>query len=438
MKSIVLKDFIDSRALGNRQKSIIALCMALMILDGYDIQAMAYAAPLIISDWQIDKTMLGVVFSSSLVGLFFGSLLISNLSDRFGRRIILLISTLLFSIFMLVTPMAHNLEQLAILRFVTGIFLGGIMPNAMAYCAEIVPSKYRVFTMIMISSGFTIGAMLGGFVATWLKAYGWQAIFYFGGIVPLILFVVMFMALPESLQFLASKPNNESKIKSILQRFYPSATISNETTIILPKNETVKASPIELFKENRSFFTITIWIASMMNLMSLYFLSSWLPTLGMEAGLTTTQALMIGSTLQFGGTVGSLLMGTRINKLGFYKVLIPIFIVAALSVAMIGFSAGSIVVLFIVVFIAGFTVVGGQPTLNALSAERYPTLLRTTGVGWSLGIGRIGSMIGPVIGGLLSKSLTLSTLFLFAAVPSIVVVIMMIMQARHPGSKSEL
>lgn len=437
MKSIVLKDFIDSQPLGSRQKSIIALCMALMILDGYDIQAMAYAAPLIINDWQVDKTMLGVVFSSSLAGLFVGSLLISNLSDRFGRRTILLISTLLFSILMLITPIAHNLEQLALLRFITGIFLGGIMPNAMAYCAEIVPSKHRVFTMIMISAGFTIGAMLGGFVATWIKAYGWSAIFYFGGIVPLILFAIMWATLPESLQFLASKPNNESKIRAILRRFYPHAEVTEDTAIVVPKVETVKASPLELFKENRTFFTITIWIASMMNLMSLYFLSSWLPTLGKEAGLTTNQALLIGSTLQLGGTIGSLLMGTRINQLGFYKVLIPIFVVAAISVSLIGFSASSIVLLFVVVFVAGFTVVGGQPTLNALSAERYPTLLRTTGVGWSLGIGRIGSMIGPVIGGMLSKSLPLNTLFLFAAVPSIVVVMMMLLQARHPSSRPE-
>lgn len=437
MKSIVLKDFIDGQPLGGYQKFIIALCLALMILDGYDIQAMAYAAPLIMNDWQVDKAMLGVVFSSSLAGLFFGSLLISNLSDRIGRRSVLLISTLLFSILMLVTPMAHNLEQLAMLRFITGIFLGGIMPNAMAYCAEIVPSKNRVFTMIMISTGFTIGAVLGGFVATWLKAYGWAAIFYFGGIVPLILFFIMLLKLPESLQFLASKPNNESKIRTTLRRFYPSADIADDTTVILPKAENVKASPLELFKENRSFFTITIWIASMMNLMSLYFLSSWLPTLGKEAGLSINQALLIGSTLQIGGTIGSLLMGTRINQLGFYKVLIPIFVVAAISVALIGFSSSSVALLFVVVFVAGFTVVGGQPTLNALSAERYPTLLRTTGVGWSLGIGRIGSMIGPIIGGILSKSLPLTLLFMFAAIPSIIVVIMMVLQAKNPSSQPE-
>ena len=431
MKQIVLNELIDSQPIGSYQKIIIALCMGLMILDGYDIQAMAYAAPLLMEHWHVDKAMLGVVFSAALGGLFVGSLLLSNLSDRFGRRPILLLSTLAFSILMLLTPSVTSIEQLAAMRFITGVFLGGIMPNAMAYCSDIVPSKNRVFVMIMISAGFTLGAMLGGFIASWLKPYGWSAIFYFGGIMPLILTAFMFIFLPESQKFLVNYVGNDNKILASLRKFYPNYAFDNDVKIVTNEEKVAKPSPLELFRHNRAFFTITIWIISILNLISLYFLSSWLPTLGKEAGLTTTQALMVGSVLQFGGLIGSLAMGSYINKLGFYKVLIPVFILAIVSVGLIGFSTGSLALLYLVVFLAGFTVVGGQPTINALSANHYPVLLRTTGVGWSIGMGRLGSMIGPILGGVLSKSMGLSSLFLVATVPSVLIIIMLFIQSSQ-------
>ncbi|CAG2158180.1 unnamed protein product [Oppiella nova] len=209
------------------QKFILLTCLLLMVMDGYDIQAIAYAAPLIMEHWHIDKTMLGVVFSASLFGLFIGSLFLSSLADRFGRRPILLISTLAFSVLMLLTPSVSSVEQLTIIRFVTGIFLGGIMPNVMAYSSEIVPSKYRILTMMVISCGYTVGAMLGGGISALLTPIGgWHAIFYF---------------------------------------------------------------------------------------------ANWLPMLAKESGLNLNQALLIGSILQLGGAFGSILMGLKIDKVGFYK-----------------------------------------------------------------------------------------------------------------------
>ncbi|RSG36786.1 MFS transporter, partial [Acinetobacter baumannii] len=185
MKEIVLSDLINQQKVGPYQKFILVTCLLLMIMDGYDIQSMAYAAPLIIEEWGVQKSMLGVVFSASLFGLFVGSFLLSSLSDRFGRRPILLISTFIFSILMLLTPHVGNIEQLTVIRFVTGIFLGGIMPNVMAYSSEIVPYQSRIFTMMVISCGYTVGAMWGGGISALLVPWGgWQAIFYFGGIIP--------------------------------------------------------------------------------------------------------------------------------------------------------------------------------------------------------------------------------------------------------------
>ncbi|MEP7474537.1 MFS transporter, partial [Acinetobacter baumannii] len=186
-----------------------------------------------------------------------------------------------------------------------------------------------------------------------------------------------------------------------------------------------------LFKNQRAFFTYSIWIISILNMISLYFLANWLPTLAKESGLSLNQALLIGSTLQLGGTIGSVVMGLKIDKTGFYKVLIPVFLVAVISVALIGYSVSHIVLLFIIIFIAGFAIVGGQPAINALSASYYPVSLRTTGVGWSIGIARLGSVIGPLFGGYLSQFLVITHLFVIAAIPSLFVIIMLMIQAKY-------
>lgn len=432
MKDIVLTDLINQQKVGRSQKFILSICLLLMIMDGYDIQAMAYAAPIIIDIWEVEKAMLGVVFSASLLGLFIGSLVLSSLSDRFGRRPILLFSTLAFSVLMLVTPHVHTIEQLAAMRLVTGIFLGGIMPNAMAYSAELVPYKYRIRTMMIISCGYTVGAMLGGAIsAVLIPIGGWQAIFYFGGIIPLILFAIMFFKLPESLQFLSTHPKNDRSIIRNLKRFYPSLNLDENRKIFRNTAPEAKQSPLDLFRNKRAFFTSSIWIISVLNMISLYFLANWLPTLANQSGLSLNQSLLIGSTLLFGGTFGTLLMGFKIDKFGFYKVLLPIFVLAVVSIAMIGYSVNHLNLLFVVVFLAGFTIVGGQPAINALSASFYPASLRTTGVGWSIGIARLGSVIGPLLGGYLSQSMSINHLFLVAAVPSLLVVGMLSIQAKY-------
>lgn len=432
MKEVVLNDLIDQQKLGAYQKFILVVCLLLMIMDGYDIQAMAYAAPMVIDAWNVEKAMLGVVFSASLFGLFLGSLLLSSLSDRIGRRPILLFSTFAFSILMLATPHVQNIEQLAVIRFITGIFLGGIMPNAMAYSAEIVPQKYRILTMMIVSCGYTVGAMLGGGISALLIPIGgWPAIFYFGGIIPLILFVIMWLKMPESLQFMGANGKSDHKVVHWLQRFYPALNLADNTKVIINADVESKKSPLDLFRNKRAFFTSSIWIISILNMISLYFLANWLPTLAKESGLTLNQALLIGSTLQLGGTLGSIWMGLKISKLGFYKVLVPVFIVAVASVALIGYAVDHLALLFVVVFIAGFAIVGGQPAINALSANFYPSSLRTTGVGWSIGIARLGSVIGPLFGGYLSQSIHISNLFVIAAIPSLLVIGMLMVQRKY-------
>lgn len=420
-------EFIDQRRLGKRQLTILLLCGLLMVLDGFDVQSISYVAPAILQDWHLEKAQLGVVFSSGLFGLLLGSLIFSYFSDKFGRRPILLGATLFFAVCMFVTAWVDNLTNLVIIRFLTGLGLGAIMPNAMALCGEITPRRQRISVMMMISCGFTIGAMLGGFLAAYMiPQFGWRSIFWLGGILPLFTFFLLFFLIPESLQFMGLKNSKHPKIASTLQTFYPNDIIpSNFAT----PQSTNKASILSLFEANRAKFTLSIWLISILNLISLYFLSSWLPTLAKAAGLSLQNSVLLGAVLQLGGTIGTFVMGFMIDKKGFYKILIPCFIIATIFIVLLGNVTQMLVLFFVVVFIVGFTVIGGQPALNAMSANYYPTEIRTTGVGWSLGVGRIGSVIGPVLGGwLVQYNLPPEQLFLFVAIPSVLIIATFLVQ----------
>ncbi|MFB2577824.1 MFS transporter [Acinetobacter sp. c2-A9] len=397
-----LTDIIDERPLGKRQYMILIICGILMVLDGFDVQSVSYAAPAILQDWQIDKGELGHVFGSGLFGLLVGSLVFSYFSDKFGRRPILLWATLFFAVCMLVTAFVQNVEQLIALRFITGLGLGAIMPNAMALCGEITPKKQRISVMMFIACGFTVGAMLGGFIAAFMiPRWGWHSVFIVGGILPALLLIVMYKYMPESLQYQALRNPDDPKVRQTLTQFYPSETLPAQFQVTKPQG----GMPVKaLFEKGRHKFTITIWVISLMNMIALYFLSSWMPTLAKLTSIPMEKAILLGATLQFGGTVGTIIMGRLIDKQGFHKILVPCFVVAAATIAILGNVVSSLPMFFVLIFIIGFAVIGGQPAINAMAANYYPTEYRTTGVGWSLGIGRIGSVIGPTLGGWLLTS----------------------------------
>ncbi|WP_208607811.1 MFS transporter [Rodentibacter myodis] len=218
---MTINEIIDTHPLGKKQISIIILCGFLMVFDGFDVQAMSYAAPSILEQWGIDKVVLGPVFSAGLLGLMLGSLVLSVFSDRFGRRPILIISTFAFSVFMLLTPLIQDIRYLILMRFLAGFGLGAIMPNAMALCGEITPKQRKVSIMMWISCGFTLGAVLGGLFAYLVIPYlGWQSVFYFGGIIPLLISVIMIFKLPESPQYLQISGQSFEKNQTIFKLFF--------------------------------------------------------------------------------------------------------------------------------------------------------------------------------------------------------------------------
>ena len=416
-----INQIIDRSRVGAFQLSIFILCGMCLIMDGFDVQAMGYVAPAIIQEWKIPNAALGPVFGAGLFGILVGSLLFSMLADKIGRRPVLIGVTFFFSLMTLVTAQAGSIREMLPIRFIAGMGLGAIMPNAVALAGEYSPRSARVAIMMIVSNGFTIGAALGGFISAWLiPALGWRSVFYFGAVVPFVIAVLMLFWLPESLQFLVLEGKNPARTEKWLKRINPQAPAHATAQYVVEEKSSRGVPIIRLFYDGRALGTILLWTVNFMNLLNLYFLSSWLPTVVKDSGFTTSTAVLVGTMVQVGGTVGAIGLGWFVNRLGFVPVLAGGFAVACVNIALIGQPGLSLTLLFIVVFLAGIGIVGGQAGINALSATFYPTSLRSTGIGSGLGIGRIGAIVGPVAGGeLMRLHWPTQKLFLAAAVPAL-------------------
>lgn len=419
---INVADLIDNSRVGRFQIGVLILCTACLIVDGFDVQAMGYVAPALLQDWRISKANLGPVFGAGLFGVLLGSLLFSMVADKIGRRPVLIGATVFFSIFTLLTAGASSVSQLLALRFITGLGLGCIVPNAMALVSEYSPRRVRITLMMIAGSGFTAGAAIGGLISTWLiPGFGWRSVFYFGGAAPLALSVIMFFGLPESLHFLVLRDKDRGRVAEWLKRIDSNAAVNSRAKYIVPEENRKGVPAVHLFRDGRAAATLLLWAVNFLNLLNLYFLSNWLPTIVKDAGYSTSQAVLAGTALQVGGIIGTFALGWLIDRIGFIPVLTTVFVMAGASVALIGQAGLSLTFLFAAVFAAGFGVVGGQPAIFALAATYYPTYLRSTGVGWSSGIGRIGAIVGPVLAGeLIRLQWSDRQLFTAAAAPAVI------------------
>jgi len=417
--TINITETIDNSQVRSFQIGVFVLCGLCLIMDGFDVQSWGFVAPALFTEWGIVSAA-GRVASVTLIGVMIGSLLFSMLADKIGRRPVLIGSTLYFSALTLITARVANLDQLLIIRFFAGLGLGAIMPNAVALVGEYSPRRSRVTAMLVVSNGFTIGAAVAGFVATYLiPRFGWRSVFYFGGTVPLVIGALMFVALPESLQFLTLRKRSADVISRWLRRVEPSVDVAPGTRFVVNEAKKEGVPIVALFHEGRATGTLLLWTMQFMNLINLYMLSTWLPTIARGMGLTATAALMIGTTFQTGGAIGSIAIGKPIDKWGFFGVLIGCFGLASLMIALIGQPGLSVTMLFVVVFLAGWGIFAGQAGNNAVAAVYYPTTLRSTGVGAALGIGRIGSIIGPSVAEYMRNGgYTSNQLFIAFAVPA--------------------
>jgi AAHS family 4-hydroxybenzoate transporter-like MFS transporter len=412
--------FIDEQPVSRFQIRLLLACAAVLFLDGFDTQAIGYVAPEIARDWGLARGALGPVFSAGLFGLMIGALVFGPIADRIGRKKIIVLSTAAFGIGTLATVFAQDISSLLVIRFLTGLGLGGALPNAVALTSEFSRHRRRATMVMAMFVGFSVGAALGGLIAAALiPAFGWRSMFLIGGIAPLLLVPFLALRLPESIRFLALTGRADARVAEMLTWIAPSARFPSEARFGVHEEKLAGLPVAHLFSEGRAWATLVFWVVFFMSLLDIYLLSNWLPTVLNDLGASVSMAAAVGAMLQVGGVIGTFTLGQFIDRFSF-RALSLTYLLGSVAVAAVGFSGQSIVLAALAIFCAGFCIVGGQIASNALAATYYPTMVRSTGVGWALGIGRIGSIVGPLIGGIMfARHVGAESLFLAAALPAL-------------------
>ncbi|HEX7969267.1 MAG TPA: MFS transporter [Stellaceae bacterium] len=416
-----VSQLIDERRISGFQIFVAVLCALAVFMDGFDTQMVGYVLPAIAKSMQIAPAALSRVIVSGLVGLMTGALLFGVVADRVGRKSVIIFCLLIFGVFMLLTPTASSVEGLMAWRFLTGLGLGGAMPNAIALTAEYSPQRSRATVVMMMFFGFSLGAAVAGFAtAALVQRFGWPAVFYTGAVLP-ILFAPMLVAfLPESIRVLALRGNAQPRIAGLLSRIDPSRNFTAAMRFVIREENAEGMPVVHLFHEQRAVSTVLLWIMFFMNLLCLFFLASWLPTVITGKGLSLEIAAVATALLQIGGCIGTLCMGPLVDRFGAFAVLSINYVGAAIFIALVGISGALVPLIMATSFAAGFCIVGGQNAMNALASTIYPTYIRSTGVGWALGIGRVGTIVGTAVGGaLLALHLPIPAIFTVAAVPAL-------------------
>lgn len=417
--TVRLPEFVDDRPVGRFQYGVIGLCGMVMFLDGFDTQAISYAAPHIAKEWGLTSAVLGPVFSSALVGLMVGYLALSPLSDRFGHRRMIIVATAAFAVCTLGAVWAGGIEELMVLRFLTGLGLGAAAPSCVALTGEFSPKRLRATFVLVIYCGFSLGFVVAGLVAGWLiPAHGWRSVFWVGALLPLALVPLLVLFLPESPVHLIRRGADRERIAGVFRRIDPS--LPGAAAFAAPAEDTGRRAALSsLFTRHRVLGTALLWFVFAINLGEFYALQSWLPSMLTDLGHAMSTVVAATTLTMVGGIAAAFVTGPAMDRLGAYRTLGVFYLAGAVFVAATGLAFGAPLWLLMTAnFLAGCAISGGQKSLIALAAVFYPASIRSTGVGWALGIGRVGGILGPiVVGGALAAQWSARGIFLAMAVP---------------------
>jgi AAHS family 4-hydroxybenzoate transporter-like MFS transporter len=402
--------------------TLIILGFLILAIDGYDTAAMGYIAPSVAKDWGIVKQDLGPVLSAALLGLSLGALVAGPISDRVGRKRVLVFSCLFFGLSSLATAYAGSLNSLTLWRFLTGLGLGAAMPNAITLISEYAPQRCRSLAINTMYCGFPLGAAGGGAISSWLiPAYGWHSVLLLGAIAPLLLTVLLILLLPESVKYMVNRGKDTAKIKQIAQRFI-SHNISHITRFYLYEDKLAlsKTSVGLLFSRPYLVGTLMLWLTYFMGLVIYYVLLSWMPLLMQGLGYQLEQSAILTSLFTFGGTLGILMAGWLMDRWNAHKVVSTGFAISALLIVAMATEDSQIVLLGAFIFLMGITMNGAQSGLQTLAATYYPTHSRATGIAWMQGIGRFGGVAGTMMAAqLLAMEWQVQSILLFLAIPAL-------------------
>ena len=402
--------------------TVVLWCLFVVLFDGYDLAINGVVLPLLMQEWGMTAVQAGMLASTALAGMMFGAMLFGMLADKIGRKKVILICVILFSGFTFLGGFAENPTQFGILRFIAGLGIGGVLPNLVALTSEYAPQKIRSTLVTAMFSGYAMGGIMAALLGAWLTpTFGWQIMFWIAGI-PLLVSPLLIKFLPESLTFLVKQQQN-AKAQSIVKKLAPEANVTADTVLVLNEVKVPDASISALFKQGRAGGTVLFWVAFFMCLLMVYALGSWLPKLMMAAGYSLGSSLMFLLALNIGAVIGTAGGGVLADRFHLKPVIISMLLVGALALVGLGFNSPQPVI-YLLVSLAGAASIGCSILLYSYVAQYYPLAVRSTGLGWASGIGRMGAIVGPiVIGFLLGLALPHKINFLAVAIPAIIAVI---------------
>ncbi|SIT47349.1 Major facilitator superfamily (MFS)4-hydroxybenzoate transporter [Paraburkholderia piptadeniae] len=431
---------IDSRSMSAFQWGIVATCTLAMAVDGFDAQAIGYVAPALIKDLGFSRAMLGPIFTAGVLGMGIGNLLLGLVSDKMGRKPVLVASLIAFGLLSLMKSKTSSPEMLIFLQFAAGAGIGGAYPNAIALTSEYVPANRRSSLVTLCAMGYLAGTTLGGFLAAaLLPTFGWRSVFVVGGAIPLAVALVALMTVPESSRQLVAFGQSTERVRRILSRVAPDLGLPRGAEFIVGIEQNERGFPVRrLFGDGRAVYTSLIWTTVFMLLVATYFVFSWLPTLFAEAGMSIGSSVLASSAFPVGSALSSLALARLLRRRWATLALSGVCALYAVALTAMGWMTHDFLLLVAVVFLAGVGS-GTQGVTHALNVAVYPALIRSTGVGWATGIGRLGSMLGSLMGGVLVawKWGTVQILYV-AAVPCVIAALAMILIYLLPATRRML
>lgn len=416
---------------------LLACCSFIMFFDGYDLIVYGSVLPTLMKEWNLAPDQAGWLGSAALVGMMCGAVFLGSLADRIGRRPVILHGTLLFSIAAVLTGFSTGPEMFGILRFATGVFLGGVIPNIVSLMNELAPAaKRHTMTTIMLSM-YSVGSIAATLVAIWiLPLLSWHAVFFVSGI-SLLALPFLYSQMPESLEFLTSR-GQQAAARKLIHRARPGADLSLVTWTAGREAGRRAVTVASLFHSGRALGTPMIWIAFAMCLLMVYGLNTWLPKIMIAGGYDLGSSLQFLVVLNIGATAGALLGGWLGDRFGNRKVLVAFFGLAVVSLVALGLHPAPIL-LNALLLLAGATTVGTLAVIHSFAADFYPAAMRSTGVSWCSAIGRLGAIAGPVLGGnLLAMELPQTQNFMAFAAPGLlaIVAVLLVLKPKKDGTES--
>ncbi len=418
-----VSDIIDNGKVSRQQILVVVLCMFFNMVDGFDIIAMAVVAGEVSREMMLPADKVGWIFSFALAGMVAGAMLLAPISDIVGRRKVIVVSIIVVGVSILLTANATTLTEFIVLRFISGLGAGVMLASQATLAAEYSPEKYRSLSVTFVTSGYALGAMLTSVAAGLiLPDYGWRGMFWFGGAATLVMGIVAWLLIPESLKYLLERRPSDAlpRINKILIK------LNREPLLQMPDVEPrqqkkslgmVQVMSQLLAKEHRKV-TLTLWTTFFLAFSALYFLLSWIPILIEDSGFSAADARDAFFLFNLGGVIGVWILGILSTRWKLTNIVFTLMFSASIFMVIFAAIPGDIDFLLTLIFIIGLLQQGGFTGLYAAAAKAYPTSMRSTGIGWSIGLGRLGAVAGPAIAGyLIASGFDMAANFYIFAVP---------------------